>query len=63
MQHGRERFKRCGLVRTGYQNVKLGARLCPQGHHRHDILGVDGPTVRHADDVAREPGCVNGKPR
>jgi hypothetical protein len=62
-QHGRERFKRCGLVRTGCQDVQLRAWLCPQGHHRHDILGIDGPAVRLADDVAREPGCVNGKPR
>jgi hypothetical protein len=62
MQNGRKGLKRHYFVGTRCQYAYKRARLRPQRHNRHDILGVDGPAVRHADDIARKPGGSHGNP-
>lgn len=63
MQNRGQSLQRGDFVGPRDQDAYERAPLHPKGHDGHDVLGVNGPAVRHADDIAGEPRSTHREPR
>lgn len=63
MQNRRQGIHRGAFVGPRNQDAYERTSPHPKGHDRHDVLGVNGPAVRHADDIAAKPGSTHREPR